>query len=254
MEIACTDIELGIFQIISRSADKLGLPCFLIGGFVRDKLIGRPTKDADIVCLGDGIALANEVAAQFQPQPTVAFFKTFGTAQIKLPDLEIEFVGARKESYRQDSRKPDVAPGTIEDDQDRRDFTINAIAISLNKKDFGNLIDPFEGRKDLALGIIQTPMAPEQTFSDDPLRMMRAIRFAAQLHFTVTESTLEAISPNASRISIVSQERITEELNKIMLCTKPSVGWDLLFRTGLLKEIFPQMIDLHGAEYVDGKV
>lgn len=253
MEIACTDIELGIFQIISRAADKLGLPCFLIGGFVRDKLIGRPTKDADIVCLGDGIALAKEVAAQFQPQPTVAFFKTFGTAQIKLPDLEIEFVGARKESYRQDSRKPDVLPGTIEDDQDRRDFTINAIAISLNKKDFGNLIDPFEGRKDLALGIIQTPLAPEQTFSDDPLRMMRAIRFAAQLHFTVTESTLAAITPNAGRIRIVSQERITEELNKIMLCTQPSVGWDLLFRTGLLKEIFPQMIDLHGAEYVDGK-
>jgi poly(A) polymerase len=253
MDIVCTDKELLIFDKIAAAAEKLQVPCYLIGGFVRDKIIGRPTKDADIVCMGDGIELAHAVAALFHPKPTVAYFKTFGTAQIKLDDFEVEFVGARKESYNKDSRKPDVEPGSIEDDQDRRDFTINALAISLNKNDFGKLVDPFNGVKDIEQKIIQTPLPPLQTFSDDPLRMMRAIRFAAQLHFTIAPETFQAISDNADRIKIVSQERITDELNKIMLSKKPSIGWDLLFRSGLLHLIFPQMVDLYGAEYVDGK-
>jgi putative nucleotidyltransferase with HDIG domain len=192
------------------------------------------------------------VADLFEPRPTVAFFKNFGTAQIKLPEMEIEFVGARKESYQLESRKPQVETGSLEDDQNRRDFTINALAISLNKADFGQLIDPFNGVTAIENKIIQTPLLPEQTFSDDPLRMMRAIRFAAQLQFTIVPETLEAIKAQAPRIKIVSQERITDELNKIMLCSKPSVGWDLLFQTGLLQIIFPQMVDLYGAENIDG--
>lgn len=242
-----------IFEKIAAAAEQQQVPCYLIGGFVRDKIIGRPTKDADIVCIGDGIELAHKVASFFDPKPIVAYFKTFGTAQIKLDDFEVEFVGARKESYNHDSRKPEVLPGSIEDDQNRRDFTINALAISLNRDDFGKLVDPFNGVKDIGLGIIQTPLAPLQTFSDDPLRMMRAIRFAAQLHFTIAPETFQAITDNAHRIKIVSQERITDELNKIMLCKKPSIGWDLLFRSKLLHIIFPQMVDLYGAEYVDGK-
>jgi len=253
MQIDCSERELFIFKKIASAAAELSVECFLIGGFVRDKIIGRPTKDADIVCLGDGIALAHAVADRFNPKPTVAFFKTFGTAQIKLQDLEIEFVGARKESYNYDSRKPEVAPGSLEDDQNRRDFTINALAISLNKSNYGNLIDPFDGMADIEKGIIQTPLEPEQTFSDDPLRMMRAIRFATQLGFTIAEATFTAIQQNAERIKIVSQERVTDELNKIMLASKPSVGWDLLSKAGLLQIIFPQMMALHGAEYVDGK-
>ena len=253
MEIRCTDRELFIFEQVGKAAEVLNLPCYLIGGFVRDKIIDRPTKDADIVCLGDGIELANKVADLFVPRPYVAYFKTFGTAQIKLEDIEIEFVGARKESYTHNSRKPEVEPGSIKDDQNRRDFTINALAVSLNKNDFGKLIDPFDGMGDIEKKLIQTPLAPAQTFSDDPLRMMRAIRFAAQLQFVIAPETFEAIKENAHRIKIVSQERISDELNKIMLCSKPSVGLDLLFRAGLLHFIFPQMIDLHGAEFVEGK-
>jgi poly(A) polymerase len=252
MHIPCTSIETSIFNRIAAAAASLNLPTYLIGGFVRDKIIGRPTKDADIVCLGDGIELANKVADLFEPRPTVAFFKNFGTAQIKLPEMEIEFVGARKESYQLESRKPQVETGSLEDDQNRRDFTINALAISLNKADFGQLIDPFNGIAAIENKIIQTPLLPEQTFSDDPLRMMRAIRFAAQLEFTIVPETLEAIKVQAPRIKIVSQERITDELNKIMLCSRPSVGWDLLFQTGLLQIIFPQMVDLYGAENIDG--
>jgi poly(A) polymerase len=252
MDINCTERELFVFEKIARAAEGLGMPCYLIGGFVRDKLIGRPTKDADIVCVGDGIELANKVASAFHPRPTVSFFKNFGTAQIRLEDWEVEFVGARKESYRQESRKPAVLPGTVEDDQLRRDFTINAMAISLNKEDYGRLIDPFNGLHDLQEQIIRTPLDPLQTFSDDPLRMMRAIRFAAQLNFTIAESTFQAIREDAQRIHIVSQERITDELNKIILCAKPSVGFDLLYKSGLLQIIFPQMVDLAGAEYIDG--
>lgn len=252
MKIVCTDKELAIFRKIGSAADALEIPCYLIGGFVRDKIIGRETKDADIVCMGDGIELAHQVAALFQPRPAVAYFKNFGTAQLKLDNFEVEFVGARKESYRTESRKPEIEPGTLEDDQNRRDFTINALAMGLNQQNFGELVDPFNGLGDIEQRVIQTPLAPEQTFSDDPLRMMRAIRFAAQLGFAIAAETFTAIKDHADRIKIVSQERITDELNKIMLSRKPSVGWDLLFRSGLLKHIFPQMVDLYGAEYVDG--
>ena len=253
MEIDCNNKELFIFKKIASAASELQMPTYIIGGFVRDKIIGRPTKDADIVCLGDGILLAQSVAKKFNPQPTVAFFKNFGTAQIKIDGFEIEFVGARKESYNSDSRNPLVEPGTIADDQDRRDFTINALAISLNNVDYGKLIDPFEGLTAIETKVIKTPLEPSKTFIDDPLRMLRAIRFSAQLGFQIDDSTLKAISHNKSRIQIISQERITDELNKIMLSRKPSVGWHLLFTTGLLKIIIPQMVDLAGAEYIDGK-
>jgi poly(A) polymerase len=253
MQIPCTTREKELFDRVALAARQLGVPCYLIGGFVRDKLLNRSTKDMDIVCVGDGIALAHKVAALLDPSPKVNFFKTYGTAQIRHKDLEIEFVGARKESYRQHSRNPEVEPGSLEDDQLRRDFTINALAISLNEADFGTLLDPFNGRQDMADKLIRTPLDPVQTFSDDPLRMMRAIRFASQLHFTIVPETLQAIRDNADRIKIITQERITDELNKIMLSSKPSVGLDLLYQTGLLKIIFPQMTDLAGVEMQEGK-
>ncbi|UEG48706.1 CCA tRNA nucleotidyltransferase [Ferruginibacter lapsinanis] len=253
MYIDCTDKELFIFKKIANAAAELDVPCYLIGGFVRDKIIGRDTKDIDIVCIGDGIALAHKAAEKFNPHPQVNFFKNFGTAQIKVDDIEIEFVGARKESYDFNSRKPAVENGTLEDDQNRRDFTINALAISLNKENYGDLINPFDGIADIEKGIIRTPLAPAQTFSDDPLRMMRGIRFAAQLNYIIEENTLEAIKENAQRIKIVSGERIADELNKILMCAKPSIGFDLLYKAGLLKIIFPQMVALAGAEYIDGK-
>ncbi|HLK29453.1 MAG TPA: HD domain-containing protein [Puia sp.] len=252
MMIDCTEKELFVFKKIARSAKEMNVSAYLIGGFVRDKLIGRNTKDADIVCVGDGIELAHKVAEHFQPKPLVSFFKNFGTAQIKIDGFEIEFVGARKESYRYHSRKPDVVPGTLEDDQLRRDFTINAMAISLNENDYGNLIDPFNGLHDLENKIIKTPLDALQTFSDDPLRMMRAIRFASQLGFEIEEKTFQAIKEDAARIKIISQERVTEEINKIVLSPKPSVGFDLLYKSGLLHIIFPKMVDLAGAEYIDG--
>ena len=252
MYINCDDKELEILQKIALSAEELGVACYLIGGFVRDKILGRNTKDMDIVCVGDGIELAAKVAEKFKPEPEVHFFKNFGTAQIKTEGLEIEFVGARKESYDFNSRKPAVENGTIEDDQNRRDFTINAMAISLNKADFGELVDPFNGINDLEQKNIQTPLAPAQTFSDDPLRMMRAIRFASQLNFTINPETFVAITENKDRIKIVSGERIADELNKILMSSKPSIGFDLLYKSGLLKIIFPQMVDLAGAEYIDG--
>ncbi|MDQ3277812.1 MAG: CCA tRNA nucleotidyltransferase [Bacteroidota bacterium] len=254
MEISCSDKELRIFQKVGEAAASLHLPCYLVGGFVRDKILGRPTKDADFVCVGDALQLATEVSKRFVPHPKVSLFKNFGTAQFRLADgFDLEFVGARKESYQQHSRKPDIEPGTIEDDQKRRDFTINALAISLNREDFGKLVDPFNGMADLESGTIRTPLEPAQTFSDDPLRMMRAIRFAAQLNFTIYPSTLRAIREQKDRIKIISQERITDELNKIILSKKPSVGFKLLYDTGLLELIFPQMVDLAGAEYIDGK-
>jgi len=253
MYINCSEKELQILGWIAAAAESLGMPCYLVGGFVRDRILGRETNDIDIVCVGSGIELAAAVAEKFNPKPEVNFFKNFGTAQIKVGDLEIEFVGARKESYQPESRKPAVETGTLEDDQLRRDFTINAMAISLNSGDYGDLVDPFNGLQDLSLKLIQTPLAPAQTFIDDPLRMMRAIRFSAQLGFSISENTFAAIVENANRISIVSGERIADELNKILLCKKPSVGFDLLYKSGLLKLIFPQMVDLAGAEYIDGQ-
>ncbi|HEY6506176.1 MAG TPA: HD domain-containing protein [Chitinophagaceae bacterium] len=253
MEINCSEKELFILNKVAGAAEALGAETYLIGGFVRDKILGRVTKDADIVCAGDGIELARAVAKMFDPAPHVNYFKNFGTAHIKTNDgFDIEFVGARKESYNFNSRKPEVEPGTLEDDQKRRDFTINALAISLNKKDHGKLIDPFNGLNDLENKIIRTPLDPLQTFSDDPLRMMRAIRFATQLDFSIEEKTLQAIKDDAPRISIISQERITEELNKIIASPVPSVGFIHLYKTGLLQIIFPPMVDLAGAEYKDG--
>lgn len=245
--------EARIFRIIGKAAESLGMTAYLIGGFVRDKILGRPTKDADIVCIGDGIALAHQVAREFDPEPAVDFFKNFGTAHIRIQNLDIEFVGARKESYRLDSRKPLVEAGTLSEDQDRRDFTINALSISLNPEDFGALRDPFQGISDLQAGIIRTPMDPMRTFSDDPLRMMRAIRFATQLNFRIEPKTFDGIRGDAGRIGIVSQERITEELNKIIRCPKPSIGLELLYFSGLLQIIFPQMAALAGVEMIEGK-
>jgi len=253
MDINCSRRETEILKKIADAAAEANVRCYLIGGFVRDKLLQRPSKDADIVCLGDGLELATKVAKGFTPIPKVSYFKTFGTAHFKTSDgFDLEFVGARKESYSAHSRNPAVAPGTIEDDQNRRDFTINALAISLNMFDFGTLIDPFGGVNDLQQQLIRTPLDPQQTFSDDPLRMMRAIRFASQLKFRIYPETLRSITENASRIKIVSQERVTDELNKIILSEKPSIGFKLLFDTGLLKFIFPKMVDLAGAEFVDG--
>lgn len=253
MEINCTKKELALLKKIATAAEALGMETYLIGGFVRDKILGRETKDADFVCVGDGIELAKEVAKQFTPIPQVEYFRNFGTAHIKVEnDFDVEFVGARKESYQFDSRKPEVEPGTIIDDQNRRDFTINALAISLNKDDYGKLVDPFNGVQDIKDGIIKTPLAPSQTFSDDPLRMMRAIRFATQLNFVIEEKTWQGIIDSAHRIKIISQERITDELNKIIAAPKPSIGLDLLYKAGLLQIIFPQMVDLAGAEYKDG--
>ncbi len=252
MEIHCTERELAVFGKIRQAAASLGFPCYIIGGFVRDKIIGRKTKDADIVCVGDGIALAHKTAELFHPHPSVAFFKTFGTAQIKLDDFELEFVGTRKESYSHNSRNPVVQPGTLEDDQNRRDFTINALAISLNEADYGALVDPFDGLHDIEKKIIQTPLNPDQTFSDDPLRMLRGIRFASQLDFQISEPTFEGIRRNAERIRIISRERITDELNKILVSKKPSLGFDLLYQSGILQIIFPQLVELAGSENIDG--
>lgn len=253
MDIVCTPDEEKLFTTIGRVAGNLGMDSYLIGGFVRDKILGRPTKDVDIVCTGDGIALAHAVANTFPYKPHVSFFKNFGTAHFRINTLDVEFVGARKESYAAHSRKPEVAPGTIQDDQLRRDFTINALAISLNKDNFGSLVDPFDGVTDLTNKIIRTPLEPDTTFSDDPLRMMRAIRFAAQLGFTIVPEVFEAIRRNRERIKIVSQERITDELNKIMATPKPSVGLNLLYISGLLQEFFPQMVALAGVEILEGK-
>ena len=253
MEIKCTDKELRIFEKIAEAAQQLNYPCYLIGGFVRDKILERPTKDADFVCVGDALKLAEGASKLFKPHPKVSYFKNFGTAHFKMQDgFDLEFVGARKESYRSHSRNPEVEQGTIEDDQNRRDFTINALAISLNKEDYGKLVDPFAGLDDLKQQLIRTPLDPDQTFNDDPLRMMRAIRFASQLRFHIFPETFHSIKKNAERIRIVSRERITDELNKIILSELPSIGFKLLFDSGLLGKIFPQMVDLAGTEFIDG--
>jgi poly(A) polymerase len=253
MMIDCSKNELDLLQLVGNCAQQMNLPCYLVGGFVRDKLLKRECKDLDFVCIGDGIELAHAVAASLQPTPNVDYFKNFGTAHIRWNEIDLEFVGARKESYAANSRKPAVEAGTLDDDQKRRDFTINALAISLNKSDYGELVDPFHGVEDLQLQLIRTPLEPGKTFSDDPLRMLRAIRFASQLDFTIVPETWIGIVENAHRISIISKERISDELNKIVLSKKPSVGFDLLYKSGLLKLFFPQMVALAGAEYIDGK-
>lgn len=253
MQIELSSYEALVARRIAQAAQQLGTPAWIVGGFVRDKLLQRPTQEMDIVCIGDGIALAHAVAASFLPNPPVSFFKTYGTAQVQLPDFSLEFVGARRESYQPDSRKPEVAPGTLEEDQQRRDLTINALAYSLNVADFGTLLDPFDGLKHLREGILLTPLDPDITFSDDPLRMMRAIRFASQLGYRIHPATLQGIERQRDRIKIVSQERITTELNKIVLSPQPSIGFDLLYTTGLLQLVFPEMVALAGAEYIDGK-
>ena len=242
-----------VFNNVRIAVEKLGVETYVVGGFVRDLLLKRPSKDIDVVCVGSGIELAQAVAEEFGEGVHVNFFKNFGTAQIKADDWEIEFVGARKESYQRDSRKPIVENGTLEDDQNRRDFTINALAISLNQDTLGNLVDPFEGQKHLKRKMIKTPLEPDRTFSDDPLRMMRAVRFAAQLQFDIEADTFDSILRNKERIEIVSKERIAVELNKIILSKKPSYGFNLLFQCGLLELIFPEMVALHGVETKDGK-
>jgi len=240
-----------VFKVLADIAEENHIEAYVIGGYVRDIFLNRPSKDIDIVVLGNGIDFAELVGKQLKSK--VAVFKSFGTAMLKYRDLEIEFVGARKESYRSDSRKPIVENGTIKDDQLRRDFTINALAISLNKANYGQLIDPFHGVDDMNDKLIRTPLEPEITFSDDPLRMMRAIRFATQLNFNIDEQALAAISQQKDRISILSKERITDELNKIILSDVPSIGFKHLFNTGLLQLIFPQMANLYGVEIINGK-
>jgi poly(A) polymerase len=242
-----------VFSLIRSACAQSGESAFVIGGYVRDLLLERNCKDIDIVVLGDGIKMARKIASEIGPSVNVSVFKNFGTAMIQYNDFEIEFVGARKESYNRLSRKPSVSIGTLEDDQNRRDFTINAMAISLNESDYGKLLDPFGGLTDLKNKIIRTPLDPEITYSDDPLRMMRAIRFSNQLNFEIHADSLKAIIDQKDRISIVSMERISDELNKIMMCKKPSKGYKLLFDTGLLELIFPQMVALHGVQYVKGK-
>jgi poly(A) polymerase len=242
-----------VFKIISEAGGKLHVETYVVGGFVRDLLLHRPCKDIDFVCVGSGMDLAEAAAKKLNPNIAVNFFKNFGTAHFRYEDYDLEFVGARKESYNRDSRKPVVEEGTLEDDQNRRDFTINTMALSLNKNNYGELIAPFNGLDDLDNGVIRTPLDPDITFSDDPLRMMRAIRFATQLNFYIEPKTLEAISRNKDRIRIISQERITDELNKIIVAKKPSVGFRLLEETGLLALILPDMQKLKGVETVDDK-
>lgn len=244
--------ERKLFNTISEVAGQLGFPVYIVGGYVRDRLLARATKDIDIVCVGDGITLAESVANVLHPKPRVTVFKRFGTAMIRHNNTELEFVGARKESYTLDSRKPEVDSGTLEDDQNRRDFTINALAISLNPENFGEIIDPFNGLHHLTTKTIKTPLEPGKTFSDDPLRIMRAIRFATQLDFEIEERTLKALAKYKGRLKIISRERITTELEKIIASDRPSKGFNLLMDTGILEIIFPEFYALKGVEIRDG--
>ncbi|MBI1305967.1 MAG: HD domain-containing protein [Bacteroidetes bacterium] len=242
-----------VFDLVREAGKETGQPVYVVGGFVRDRLLHRSSKDIDFVTVGDGLKLAKAVADKLPGKFEVHYFKNFGTAHIHFHDWDFEFVGARKESYQRDSRKPVVENGTLEDDQNRRDFTINALAISLNEVDYGDLIDPFGGVRDLDDGILRTPLEPERTFSDDPLRMMRAVRFATQLGFRIDENTYNGICAMAPRLHIISQERITEELNKIMQADIPSIGFKLMFDTHLLHEFFPEMVALQGVEVRKGQ-
>ena len=247
-------ISSEIFKIISQASQHLEVESYVIGGFVRDFFLKRGTaKDIDVVAIGSGIALAEKVASLLPNKPKVQVFKTYGTAMLRYKDIEIEFVGARKESYSEETRNPEVSEGNLQDDQNRRDFTINALALSLNAASFGELLDPFGGMEDLENGIIKTPLNPDITYSDDPLRMMRAIRFASQLNFTIEENSLAAITKNSKRLSIITRERVVAELNKIMSSVKPSIGFLLLEKTKLLSQILPELIDLKGVEEVEGQ-
>jgi poly(A) polymerase len=241
-----------VFKVTSQIVTEHNLEAYVIGGFVRDLILERPSKDIDIVVVGNGLELAKLCADKLRVKK-VSLFQRFGTAQFKYKDLDVEFVGARKESYRSDSRKPIVEDGNLEDDQNRRDFTINAMALSLHKDSFGEIIDPFNGLSDLDKGILRTPLAPEKTYSDDPLRMMRAIRFASQLDFKIENASLKAIKDNADRLKIISVERIMDEFNKIILSPTPSRGFKLAFSTHLLHQFFPEMVALHGIEEINGK-
>ena len=246
-------IDSQIFKVIAQASKQLGYRSYVIGGYVRDILLRRPSNDIDVVTVGSGITLAKKVAAMLPGKKEAKYYGAFGTAMINYKGMEVEFVGARRESYDRNSRKPVVEDGTLEDDQNRRDFTINAMAISLNEDDFGIFIDPFNGMADLEELTIRTPLDPDITYSDDPLRMMRAIRFASQLHFYIEPESFDSIKRNAERIKIVSMERITEELNKIILSKQPSIGFKLLDESGLLKLIFPQLVQLKGVETVNGR-
>lgn len=248
-------IDQPIFSIIKKAGENINTPVYVIGGYVRDFLLKQQkAKDIDIVAIGNGIQLAEEVAGLLPKKHQINIYKNYGTAMIKTDDVILEFVGARKESYQKDSRNPRVETGTMEDDQKRRDFTINALAISLNNSNWGELIDPFNGLEDLKMKIIRTPLDPDITFSDDPLRMIRAIRFASQLQFMIHPETLEAITRNKKRLKILSKERIIDEFNKIMSHPKPSIGLKLLFQTGLLEEFFPELVNLQGVEENEGKL
>ncbi len=249
-----TALKHDIFTVISDSAHELGMDCYVIGGYVRDFMLQRGTaKDIDIVAIGSGIELAKHVSDKLPEQPKIQIFKTYGTAMLRHDDIEIEFVGARKESYTKDSRNPKVESGTLEDDQNRRDFTINALAISLNKNSFGHLLDPFNGVADLEAKTIKTPLDPDITYSDDPLRMLRAIRFATQLGFHIEQKSLDAITENNERIKIITKERIVTELHKILESDQPSTGFLLLEKTGLLQHIMPELVALKGIEEVEGQ-
>ena len=246
-------LDKDIFHHISGAADKLGLECYVVGGYVRDLFLERPSNDIDVVVVGSGIQVASELKSVLGKKAHLSVFRNFGTAQVKYKDTEVEFVGARKESYSHDSRKPVVEDGTLEDDQNRRDFTINALAVCLNRERFGELVDPFGGVDDLWDGIIRTPLDPNVTFSDDPLRMMRCVRFATQLNFLIEDETFEALERNADRIRIVSGERIEEELNKIMMTPTPSKGFVDLYRCGLLQLILPELVALDVVETRNGR-
>lgn len=253
MVITDKQIESPILHLIGEEADILNLECYVIGGWVRDLILHRPSSDIDVVVVGSGITLAQAVAKRLGKHAHLSVFRTYGTAQVKYRDMEVEFVGARRESYQHDSRNPIVEDGTLEEDQNRRDFTINAMAICLNAHRYGELLDPFDGMYDLEDCTIRTPLDPDITFSDDPLRMMRAIRFATQLGFYLDEETFDAIARNKERIAIITKERIVDELNKIMLSRRPSVGWILLDKTGLLPLIFPELAALKGVETKEGR-
>ena len=246
-------IDKDIFHHISTAADKFGLECYVVGGYVRDLFLERPSNDIDVVVVGSGIQVASELKAILGKKAHLSVFRNFGTAQVKYKNIEVEFVGARKESYSHDSRKPIVEDGTLEDDQNRRDFTINAMAVCLNKARFGELVDPFGGIDDLWDGIIRTPLDPDVTFSDDPLRMMRCVRFATQLNFFIEDETFEALERNAERIKIISGERIEEELNKIMMTATPSKGFIELYRCGLLQLILPELVALDVVDTRNGR-